>query len=108
MSATRPDSDATRPDVARYQSVEDGGGGAGTRPCTQWVVWEEWQTAEDERTCPQCRPLDGAWWRQGDGPQPPLHVNCRCRREVVWWECVSRAAPSDAERPNPSGGKQLR
>jgi hypothetical protein len=41
---------------------------------------ERWETAGDERTCPECAPLHGRTWQAGDGPQPPLHVNCRCRR----------------------------
>jgi hypothetical protein len=39
-----------------------------------------WQTAADERTCPECAPLHGRTWREDrPGPAPPLHVNCRCR-----------------------------
>ena len=41
---------------------------------------ERWETAGDERTCPECAPLHGRMWQAGDGPAPPLHVNCRCRR----------------------------
>jgi len=41
---------------------------------------ERWETAGDERTCPECAPLHGATWRTGEGPHPPVHVNCRCRR----------------------------
>lgn len=37
-------------------------------------------TAQDERTCPECAPLDGlSSAEDGPGlPIPPLHGNCRC------------------------------
>src|SRR5688572_15224601 len=44
------------------------------------VVWTRWQTRADERVCPECGPLDWLVWEDGDGPRPPLHVNCRCTR----------------------------
>ena len=43
-------------------------------------VWTRWATVEDERVCPECGPLDGLVWPAGEGPAPPLHVNCRCAR----------------------------
>ena len=49
------------------------------------VRHERWVVAGDERTCPECAPLHGRTWREGTGPAPPLHVNCRCRREVREW-----------------------
>jgi SPP1 gp7 family putative phage head morphogenesis protein len=44
---------------------------------------KEWSTAEDEKTCPICRPYDGqivAWDKPfGNGLlTPPAHPNCRC------------------------------
>jgi hypothetical protein len=50
------------------------------------VVWTRWQTAEDERVCPECGPLDGLVWEEGDGPSPPLHGNCRCSRVFAFTE----------------------
>lgn len=50
------------------------------------VVWTIWRTSGDERVCPVCSPLDGAAWPLEEGPQPPLHVNCRCQRVVGWVE----------------------
>jgi hypothetical protein len=44
------------------------------------IRMERWETAGDERTCPECAPLHGRAWQEGAGPTPPLHVNCRCRR----------------------------
>ena len=100
--------DATRPgsDSARYASVDIGGSppppdqgvakplpvdGSGPegdpRPCAYVITYEEWATAGDERVCPECGPLDGAWFEVGTGPQPPLHDHCRCYRFVVWWDC---------------------
>jgi len=54
------------------------------------VLWTQWQTAADERVCPECGPLDGLAWPEDEGPQPPLHVNCRCRREQVFVTWMSR------------------
>ena len=43
-------------------------------------VWTRWETATDEKVCPICGPYAGRVWRAADGPQPPLHPNCRCQR----------------------------
>lgn len=40
-----------------------------------------WETAEDERVCKICRPLDGKrpeYWQRFVPAGPPAHVNCRC------------------------------
>jgi SPP1 gp7 family putative phage head morphogenesis protein len=50
------------------------------------TAWTRWRTAEDERVCPECGPLDGLAWPADDGPQPPLHRNCRCTREFAYFE----------------------
>jgi len=50
------------------------------------TVWTRWRTAEDERVCPECGPLDGAAWPQDEGPTPPLHDRCRCGREFAFTE----------------------
>lgn len=44
------------------------------------VHLDRWETASDERVCPECGPLHGRVMEPGEGPVPPLHVNCRCRR----------------------------
>ncbi|HEX3723280.1 MAG TPA: hypothetical protein VHV31_10840 [Nitrolancea sp.] len=73
---------------AKQQPAQDGSGPEGDpRPCAYVVTYEQWATAEDERVCPECAPLDGAWFQVGFGPQPPLHDHCRCYRFVVWWDC---------------------
>jgi hypothetical protein len=54
------------------------------------VVWTRWITAGDERTCPECAPLDGTLWRDGEGPEPPLHPNCRCVRVTAFVEVGGR------------------
>ncbi|HEV2529175.1 MAG TPA: hypothetical protein VGT61_12080 [Thermomicrobiales bacterium] len=51
------------------------------------VTVEVWETIPDGRACPECGPYDGTRWDEGEGPQPPLHPNCRCRRvphHVSW------------------------
>ncbi|MBI5788965.1 MAG: minor capsid protein [Candidatus Schekmanbacteria bacterium] len=37
-----------------------------------------WQTAEDERTCPECAPLDEQIYDLGKLPSLPYHPSCRC------------------------------
>jgi HK97 family phage portal protein len=40
---------------------------------------ERWLTAEDERVCPECGPLDHKTnWAEDYPDGPPLHPNCRC------------------------------
>lgn len=56
------------------------------------VAWTRWFTVEDERVCPECGPLDGEVWPEGDGPSPPLHVNCRCERRHAFTEWRVRPA----------------
>ena len=64
-------------------------------PWDQWreadaVIWHVWRTSGDERVCPVCGPLAGIEFRSDAGPVPPLHGNCRCRREVSRVEWVLR------------------
>lgn len=50
-----------------------------------------WRTAEDEKVCPVCAPLDGKTLPitgqfstdSGEFFVPPLHINCRCDVEIV-------------------------
>ena len=56
------------------------------------VVWTRWDTSADERVCPECGPLNGVVWEEGDGVAPPLHVNCRCLRVPAFVEWRVRPA----------------
>lgn len=47
----------------------------------------------DTRTSPICRSLDGKVYNWGEGPQPPLHFNCRSMRVPI----VKGFAARDAE-----------
>lgn len=38
----------------------------------------EWLTAEDERVCPICDPLDGKQFGMKSNFRPPIHPQCRC------------------------------
>lgn len=59
------------------------------------VEWDQWRTAGDERTCPECGPLDGVSWERGSNPlgSPPLHTNCRCMIVHAWTEWRTRWVP---------------
>jgi hypothetical protein len=65
----------------------------GERPCEYWAVYEVFWTRFDERVCPVCGPLHGREYRQGQGPHPPLHGNCRCYRAYNRRECIARQGP---------------
>jgi len=54
------------------------------------VMHERWETGADERVCPECGPLHGMTWPEGEGPVPPLHVNCRCQRVHAFVEWRTR------------------
>jgi SPP1 gp7 family putative phage head morphogenesis protein len=43
----------------------------------------EWLTAEDERTCKRCGPLNHKVFKMGQQPDCPLHPNCRCTLEAI-------------------------
>jgi SPP1 gp7 family putative phage head morphogenesis protein len=43
----------------------------------------EWLTAEDERVCPVCGPLDGKVFPEAKFPAQPSHPNCRCGSVVA-------------------------
>jgi SPP1 gp7 family putative phage head morphogenesis protein len=38
----------------------------------------QWLTADDERTCPECAPLDGKVFKIDEAPAMPAHPGCRC------------------------------
>ena len=42
------------------------------------ITRARWLTAGDERTCPDCGPLDGKEFTLADLPSQPLHPACRC------------------------------
>lgn len=54
-------------------------------------LWTRWETAGDERVCPECGPLDGVVWPAGEGPHPPLHNQCRCARVIAFIEWRTRS-----------------
>jgi hypothetical protein len=45
-----------------------------------WLIYERWVTMDDWDVCPACASLAGRVFVRGDGPHPPLHPYCRCRR----------------------------
>jgi hypothetical protein len=59
------------------------------------IPWFRWQTAMDERTCPECGPLQGRTWSDRmPMPVPPLHVNCRCQVVLARIEWRVRLVPA--------------
>ena len=74
---------AARPTIERTDETV-------SRPQLIPTYWSRWVTANDERTCPECAPLDGATWPLDEGPQPPLHANCRCERVDAFVTYASR------------------
>lgn len=44
---------------------------------------EQYVATLDSRTTPQCRALDGGVYPVGEGPIPPVHINCRSVRVPV-------------------------
>ncbi len=63
------------------------------------VQWFAWQTAADERTCPECGAMQGRTWPEDrPGPAPPLHVNCRCQVMPHHTEWRTRYVPTWQQR----------
>lgn len=61
------------------------------------VIQDERFTATlDSRTTIQCAALDGKIFKVGEGPQPPLHWNCRSLRVPVFDGKVLGARPAKA------------
>jgi len=59
------------------------------------ILWHQWQTANDERTCPECGAMQGRSWREDQAmPAPPLHVNCRCQVVYAGVEWRVRYVPT--------------
>lgn len=50
------------------------------------AVQRMWQTAEDDRVCPICAPLNDLpdhLWPSSFADGPPAHVNCRCTAVII-------------------------
>ena len=60
---------------------------------TEFVVGYRWVSVLDSRTSAECRGLDGRVFEFGNGPLPPIHMNCR-----------STVIPELAEQVEPLGG----
>lgn len=57
---------------------------------------EQFVATLDDTTCPECGALDGETFAIGQGPQPPIHFNCRCVRVPVISEASLGLRPSNA------------
>lgn len=51
---------------------------------------EQWVAMLETDTCVQCQSLDGTVFPVGEGPRPPVHINCRCTMTplVKDWEAL--------------------
>ena len=64
-------------EVGYAAEIDVSGPTAGGQPAV------EWETADDDRVCPQCRKKEGKAWPiemilRGEYERPPLHPRCRC------------------------------
>lgn len=75
------------------------------------IVWEMWVAAADERVCGRCAALAGNLYRAGEGPQPPLHLFCRCRRVQAFTQEEDPAGDGDPAldpfTPDPAPARPL-
>ncbi|MEM0050710.1 MAG: minor capsid protein [Candidatus Bathyarchaeia archaeon] len=46
--------------------------------------WRHFIAVMDDRTCPICRKYHCKVYSYDEGPEPPLHPNCRCYYEPLW------------------------
>ena len=68
----------------------------------------QWVSTLDSRTSAQCSALDGRVFKMGEGPQPPLHPNCRSTTTPVLSESFDflRQGATRASK-GASGGKKV-
>lgn len=67
--------EATR--IARTETLNAYNQGAINQYKKAGITHWRWLTAIDDRTCPECEPLDNLIFDM-DAPRPPKHPNCRC------------------------------
>lgn len=66
---------------------------------------EQWVAMLESNTCAQCQALDGSTFPIGEGPQPPVHINCRCERIPVVkdWEAMGLSDLGEGTRESMDG-----
>lgn len=72
------------------------------------VVGYEWVSTLDSRTSSQCSALDGRRFKDGEGPLPALHLNCRSATTPVLnekYDFLKKGATRASK--GESGGKQV-
>ena len=65
---------------------------------------ERWIAVIDKKTCKRCRQMHGRKLRTDEGPRPPLHWACRCRRVFVKFVDVPPPG-EDEDEEEERGGK---
>jgi hypothetical protein len=76
------------------------------------IILERWYVAASPGQCAGCRYLGGVGvFHRGEGPQPPLHGNCNCRRRQINSRGMSRPAffalVGEADRNGAQAGRIL-
>ena len=65
--------------MARTETINAFTQGAELRYSQAGIEKVEWLTADEERACPICGPLDGTVFSiKSSHPRPPIHPQCRC------------------------------
>lgn len=69
----------------------------------------EWVSTLDSKTTQVCRSLDGREFKEGKGPLPPIHVNCRSITVPVVDKRYNLLSSLDTDRPSvgSSGAKSV-
>lgn len=71
------------------------------------IIGYRWVATLDGRTSSQCRDLDGRFFNIGEGPMPPIHMNCRSTAvPEIDEKYGNNEAPVRASMNGPVNGKQ--
>lgn len=60
---------------------------------------EVWTSRLGANVCDRCLALHGRVFLRGQGPYPPLHPNCRCRRDPIIAVTAEEEAEESTRRP---------
>lgn len=92
--------------IARTETMRAVNDGVLDRYKKSDVQYVKWLAAGDERTCPDCKDLDGKIFPIDEVPPCPKHPSCRCT-----WTPVVRMPGEKEKEPTPTGiltGEEIR